>query len=408
MIDENKDDEWLAAIDEEDTEKDVQVEDDEQEEEIIMPKHMGDPGEPAKKEREEREVLHLPYRPWCKWCVLGKGQSDHHVTEKKDVADVTVPTISIDYMFLGTKNVKAKDRTVLAIFDNRTKAVMALMTHSKGPVEWVMNAAVKFIDELGYGKIAISIKCDGEPAIMAVRDAISKKRAAPTIPLDAPVREAQSNGGMERAVKTIQGQYRTLLSHLVDRVGIDVKDNFDVLQWLAHWISHTLNKYKVHSHGKTSYHMAPGHMCKRPVATFGEKVLAKKSAKPGTRKDKGESEFQEGIYLCVVGRGIESIIGTPHGLISEYTVRRMPESQRWSMDDISEIQCPMPNSRFGPQEEEMNVQNSDVPGLPGDQECAPNVTDETNNDFQTEEPSAPPDNASGDNAMGYSPTSPAE
>ena len=204
MIDENKDDEWLAAIDEEDTEKDVQVEDDEQEEEIIMPKHMRDPGEPTKKEREEREVLHLPYTPWCKLCVLGKGPSDHHVTEKKDVADVTVPTISIDYMFLGTKNVKAKDRTVLAIFDNRTKAVMALMTHSKGPVEWVMNAAVKFIDELGYGKMASSIKCDGEPAIMAVRDAISKKRAAPTIPLDAPVREAQSNGGMERAVNTIQ------------------------------------------------------------------------------------------------------------------------------------------------------------------------------------------------------------
>lgn len=269
MNEEDKDEEWLAAIDDDEDEKEVQADDDEekvdhgadQEEEIIMPKHMRDPGEPTKKEREEHEVLHLPYRPWCKWCVLGKGQSDHHVTEKKDVADVTVPTISIDYMFLGTKNIKAKDRTVLAIFDNRTKAVMALMTHNKGPVEWVMNAAVKFIEELGYGKIAISIKCDGEPAIMAVRDAISKKRVAPTIPLDAPVREAQSNGGMERAVKTIQGQYRTLLSHLVDRVGIDVKDDFDMLQWLTHWISHTMNRYKVHSHGKTSYHMATGHMC---------------------------------------------------------------------------------------------------------------------------------------------------
>ena len=72
MNEECKDEDWLAAIDDDETEKEVQAEDDEekvdhgedQEEEIIMPKHMRDPGEPTKKEREEHEVLHLPYRPW--------------------------------------------------------------------------------------------------------------------------------------------------------------------------------------------------------------------------------------------------------------------------------------------------------------------------------------------------------
>ena len=62
MSEEDKDEEWLAAIDDDETEKEVQAEDDDerekvdhgedQEEEIIMPKHMRDPGEPTKKERE--------------------------------------------------------------------------------------------------------------------------------------------------------------------------------------------------------------------------------------------------------------------------------------------------------------------------------------------------------------------
>ena len=69
---------------------------------------------------------------------------------KKDIDDIEIPTIeiptiSIDYMFLGTRNIKAKDRTVLAVYDNRSKPVMAYMVHSKGPVDWVMKAVVKFI-----------------------------------------------------------------------------------------------------------------------------------------------------------------------------------------------------------------------------------------------------------------------
>ena len=48
-------------------------------------------------------------------------------------------------------------------------------------------------------------------------------RDAPTIPLDTSVKESQGNGGMERAIKTIQGQYRTLLCQLVENLGEHVK-----------------------------------------------------------------------------------------------------------------------------------------------------------------------------------------
>ena len=51
---------------------------------------------------------------------------------------------------------------------------------------------------------------------MSVREAIMLIRDAPTIPLDVAVKKSQSNGGMERAIKTIQGQYRTNMCQLVE------------------------------------------------------------------------------------------------------------------------------------------------------------------------------------------------
>ena len=307
-------------------------------------------------------------------------------------------------MFLGTRKIKATYRTMLAIFDNRSTSMMALMVHNKRPVKWAMNGTVKFIEDLGYGTVSISVKCDAEPSIIAVGDAITAMRSAPTIPLDTPVREAQANGSMDRAIKTLQGQCRTLLAHLVERVGSDVEDNFDMLQWLAHWVSVTLNRYKIHAHGKTAFQVATGHSCRRPITAFGESVLWKNSAKPGTRRDKGDSEFREGIYLGVTGRSIESIIGTPEGIVRAYSVRRVPQSQRWSMDDLHELNCPLPHSLHGPQEEEIDVAPADAP-------VAAEAPDRRSreDDVPAEEPPVPPADAPDDNdAMGYSPTSPAK
>ena len=56
-------------------------------------------------------------------------------------------------------------------------------------------------------------------------DAVSAGRSARTTPFDVPVREAQGNGGMERGIKTLQGQYRTLLLQMVDQLGDDIKNN---------------------------------------------------------------------------------------------------------------------------------------------------------------------------------------
>ena len=89
------------------------------------------------------------------------------------------------------------------------------MVRNKGPVEWAVIAIERFIRDQGYSNIGVAVKNDTEVSIMSVREAIMLIRNAPTTPLDAAVKESQSNGGMERAIKTIQGQYRTILCQLV-------------------------------------------------------------------------------------------------------------------------------------------------------------------------------------------------
>ena len=85
---------------------------------------------PSKREREEHEETHCTYRSWCKHCVKGRGREDGH--QRKTTADERpeVPTIAMDYCFMGKEDKKAL--TILVIKDNDSKAMKAFSTNQKG------------------------------------------------------------------------------------------------------------------------------------------------------------------------------------------------------------------------------------------------------------------------------------
>ena len=60
-------------------------------------------GKPAsQRELEEHMATHIPYRSWCKHCISGRGQNDHH-RHQLSGEEQEIPTISIDYAFLGER-----------------------------------------------------------------------------------------------------------------------------------------------------------------------------------------------------------------------------------------------------------------------------------------------------------------
>ena len=65
----------------------------------------------------------------------------------------------------------------------------------------------------------MALRSDAGPELRELKKMVAAKRSSPFVPLEVPVRESKANGAVERAVRTWQGQFRTLNSHLES--GID-------------------------------------------------------------------------------------------------------------------------------------------------------------------------------------------
>ena len=72
----------------------------------VQLKVVGKP--PSQKELEEHWISHLPYRNWCRHCISGRGQNDHH-RKQLQKEEQEVPTISIDYAYLGEADMRNTD-----------------------------------------------------------------------------------------------------------------------------------------------------------------------------------------------------------------------------------------------------------------------------------------------------------
>ena len=64
---------------------------------------------------EQHNVSHLPFRSWCSFCVRGRGQSCGHYQVAKD--DEQIPTLIVDYGFLGTRESPATELPIVVVKD---------------------------------------------------------------------------------------------------------------------------------------------------------------------------------------------------------------------------------------------------------------------------------------------------
>jgi hypothetical protein len=78
------------------------------EEEADKPKQIWKPLKPTVKEVEEHNLTHLPFRNWCIFCVKGKSKDDPHRRRIKQDEEQEVPIVSIDYMFMESRESRIK------------------------------------------------------------------------------------------------------------------------------------------------------------------------------------------------------------------------------------------------------------------------------------------------------------
>ena len=96
--------------------------------------------------------------------------------------------------------------------------------------------------------------------------------------------------------------------------------------------------YKVGEDGKTPYERQKGRKCNLEVVPFGEFVRYKKLGGTSQERKSLESSWGERVWLGHARGSSESLVGAKDCVVRAWTIRRMPEEERWDPESITEMQ----------------------------------------------------------------------
>jgi hypothetical protein len=213
------------------------------------------------------------------------------------------------------------------------------MVPSKGRSAYVAERVVSFLDEICLNGDAI-VKSDQESSIKAIVEQIGRLRSTrgsgKWIVEHSPVGASQSNGIVERAAQSMQGQLRTIKIALEKRWGADIPAEHPIIAWAVEYGSLLLNRFEAGHDWKTSYERLKGKKATTMGIEFGEMVLWKALNKGGAL-GKLASTWRSGVFLGVRAKSGELIISDKSGVYRTRTVQRKPFDERWDAKSAEEV-----------------------------------------------------------------------
>ena len=177
----------------------------------------------------------------------------------------------------------------------------------------------------------VRIKSYQEPATVDVQRAVIAKRGnAPTILVNSPVGDSQSNGRVENAFKKVRNVVKTIHSSLGSRWGVRVARDHPVYPWVFEWAADLMTRYAhVGDLGKTAVQLIRGSKSSRNIAQFGEKILYKPLKLSGHLRGNMEDTLAETKVPCELsglsGQGWRhnSDLGSDSGTNKNWDTRRV-------------------------------------------------------------------------------------
>eukprot|EP00971_Amphidinium_carterae_P336538 6472952-Amphidinium_carterae.2 len=149
------------------------------------------PALPCAAEVAQHNISHLPHREWCRHCVAGRGKQDRHY---KVASEGSIPTCSLDYLFLGDGEGGAPP--ILVFKDHRSKWVESSVVKRKGEDPYAIKILAEWLEATGYPRL--TLKSDGEPAIKSLKRAamvrVREQSAVEILMEESPVEDHQKNG----------------------------------------------------------------------------------------------------------------------------------------------------------------------------------------------------------------------
>ena len=301
--------------------------------EVKKMKFMRGPTIPSKLEWEAHMATHTPFRDWCPHCVRGRAVASPHKVGDRSDRESRVPTVAIDYTFLGSDG----DETfpVLVVKEDRAGAITAIPVQCKGTGDqWAVDYIKQFIEFIAYKRIVI--RSDQEPAILDIKREIGKRFSGEAVPEESFTKDSASNGMIENAVREIQGMIRTIKDYVEYHIGKKINKRCPILDWLIQHAGNIITCFKLQTDGRTAYQRLKGKKAAATLVPFGEKVLFQ-PVTHGTKRNKLDPRWEYGIYLGFHLRSMEAWISGPSGVCRARNLRRLPLEHRWDFDLIQKI-----------------------------------------------------------------------
>ena len=131
---------------------------------------------------------------------------------------------------------------------------------------------------------------------------------------------------------------KVYLNQLEEKANIKMQSTDSILQWLIRWVAMAYSRYKLGADGKTPYERQKSRKCVLEVVPVGEFVRYKQLGETSQERKSLESSWVEGVWLGHARGSSEALVGTKDGVVRAWTIRRMPEGERWNAEAITEMQ----------------------------------------------------------------------
>ena len=201
------------------------------------------------------------------------------------------------------------------------------MLPSKGTGDaYNITKAFQQVEATGHTKIIY--KSDDENAITALkREATRRLRNAnvEVVPETSPAYDSASNGMAEAAVREVKGVARSLRTALALLHNADIPADHPVLTWLVAYAAGCINRSKIGGDGRTPHERHKGKSFRKVLPPFGESIMFLPSAK---RDAKFEERWKIGIFLGVLEKSSEMLVGFDQRVIRARSIKRRAPSER--------------------------------------------------------------------------------
>ena len=322
-------------------------------EEARVPKVIPSPVAPTRAQRMEHNITHLPYRSWCSHCAKGRGRADAH--RGGQAQEYQKPQLSADYWFMGASGgaddlgeTGQEHSPVIVIYEKKLQVAFAHKVPRKGPDPDVVRRLVADLDSIGHKSVVY--KSDQENAITSLIRAVRTAWDGDLVIELAPKGDSQANGAAEIAVQVNEGMVRTLKSALESHLKCEIGDDWPIMDWMVEWAAMLIRRHKVGEDGLTAYERLKGKRPTRSLLELGERVLFQEVRSKSEKLHNLEPRFLEGILVGIREIADELIIWNSGGLHRASTVKRRPDEEKWSADEIAAIDCTplMPHANAAP------------------------------------------------------------